>query len=103
MIAVHPFLRYAQALIMNENDLSSCDEITYNQIIAEIEKGLNSFRIYPVESIEGKVKVKFDFIKQEKGDTKQGVFLSPNAITKDKQAKNTWKAASDLIKELKVI
>lgn len=100
MIAVHPFLRYAQALIMNENDLSSCDEITFNQIIAEIEKGLNSFRIYPVESIEGKIKVKFDFIKQEKGDTKQGVFLSPNAITKDKQAKNTWKAASDLIKEL---
>ena len=100
MIAVHPFLRYAQALIMNENDLSSCDEITFNQIIAEIEKGLNSFRIYPIESIEGKIKVKFDFIKQEKGDTKQGVFLSPNAITKDKQAKNTWKAASDLIKEL---
>lgn len=100
MIAVHPFLRYAQALIMNENDLSSCDEITFNQIIAEIEKGLNSFRIYPVESIEGKVKVKFDFIKQEKGDTKQGVFLSPNVITKDKQAKNTWKASHDLVKDL---
>lgn len=100
MIAVHPFIRYAQALIMNENDLVSCDEITFKQIIAEIENGLNSFRIYPVESIEGKNKVKFDFIKQEKGDTKQGVFLSPNAITKDKQAKNTWKAASDLIKEL---
>lgn len=100
MIAVHPFLRYAQALIMNENDLSSCDDITFKYIIAEIENGLNSFRIYPVESIEGKVKVKFDFIKQEKGDTKQGVFLSPNVITKDKQAKNTWKAANDLVKEL---
>jgi len=100
MIAIHPFLRYAQALIMNENDLISCGEITFEQIIAEIENGLNSFRIYPVESIEGKIKVKFDFIKQEKGDTKQGVFLSPNTITKDKQAKNTWTAASDLVKEL---
>jgi len=100
MIAVHPFLRYAQALIMNENDLSSCDEITFKQIVAEIENGINSFRVYPVESIEGKVKVRFDFIKQEKGDTKQGVFLSPNAITKDKQAKNTWKASHELVKDL---
>lgn len=100
MIAVHPYLRYAQALIMNENDLSSCDEITFELIIAEIENGLNSFRTIPVESIEGKTKVKFDFIKQEKGDTKKGVFLSPNVITEFKQEKNTWKAASDLVKEL---
>lgn len=100
MIAVHPFIRYAQALIMNENDLGSCDEITFKHIIAEIENGLNCFRIYPVESIEGKNKVKFDYIRRENGDVKQGIFLSPNVITTDKKAKNTWKAAIDLVKEL---
>jgi len=100
MIAIHPYIRYAQALIMNENDLSSCEEITSAQIISEIEKGLNSFRLQPVQAIEGKDKVKFDFARIEKGDPRQGIFLAPNIITTDMQAKNTWKAASDLVIEL---
>jgi CRISPR-associated protein Cas8c/Csp2 len=100
MIAIHPYIRYAQALIMNENDLNSCEEITSEQIISEIEKGLNSFRLQPVQAIEGKDKVKFDFARIEKGDPKQGLFLAPNVITTDMQAKNTWKAASDLVIEL---
>ncbi len=101
MIAVHPYIRYAQALIMNENDLNSCEEITSEQIISEIEKGLNSFRLQPIQAIEGKDKVKFDFIRIEKGDPKQGLFLAPNVISKDKFSRFIWKEGNTLLTALK--
>lgn len=101
MIAIHPYIRYAQALIMNEYGLNNCDEITKEQIISEIEKGLNSFRVQPIEAIEGKNKVRFDFAMIEKGDPKKGIFLSPNVISKDKFARFTWKEGISLITALK--
>ena len=52
MSAIHPYIRYAQALIMEENDLGACDSITSEQIIAEIENGLNSFRVQPIQTID---------------------------------------------------
>lgn len=100
MIAVHPYLRYAQALIMNENDLNDCDEITYAQIIVEIEKGLNAFRLQPVQIIEGKDKVKFDFVRIEKGNPKKGLFLAPNVISKDKFSRFIWKEGNAILSEL---
>jgi CRISPR-associated protein Cas8c/Csp2 len=101
MIAIHPYIRYAQALIMNENDLNSCEDITTEQIISEIEKGLNSFRIQPVQAIEGKDKVKFDFTRIEKGDPKQGLFLAPNVMSKDKFSRFIWKEGNTLLTALK--
>ena len=101
MIAIHPYIRYAQALIMNENDLNSCEEIISEQIISEIEKGLNSFRLQPVQAIEGKDKVKFDFTRIEKGDPKQGLFLAPNVMSKDKFSRFIWKEGNNLLKALK--
>lgn len=101
MIAIHPYIRYAQALIMNENDLNSCEEIISEQIISEIEKGLNSFRLQPVQAIEGKDKVKFDFTRIEKGDPKQGLFLAPNVMSKDKCSRFIWKEGNNLLKALK--
>lgn len=101
MIAVHPYIRYAQALIINENDLNSCEEIISEQIISEIEKGLNSFRLQPVQAIEGKDKVKFDFTKIEKGDPKQGLFLAPNVMSKDKFSRFIWKEGNTLLTALK--
>lgn len=100
MIAVHPYIRYAQALIMNENDLNDCDKITSAQIISEIEKGLNSFRLQPVQTIEGKDKVKFDFVRIEKGDPKKGLFLAPNVMSKDKFSRFIWKEGNTLLSEL---
>lgn len=94
----HPYIRYAQALLMEENQLSSVDEIELTHVVAEIEKGLESFRVQPVESFEGKDKVKYVYGKIEKGDTKKGIFLSPNAITSDKQARNLWGTANEYIK-----
>jgi CRISPR-associated protein Cas8c/Csp2 len=101
MIAIHPYIRYAQALIMNENDLNSCEEIISEQIISEIEKGLNSFRLQPVQAIEGKDKVKFDFARIEKGDPKQGLFLAPNVMSKDKFSRFIWKEGNTLLTALK--
>jgi CRISPR-associated protein Cas8c/Csp2 len=86
---------------MNENDLNNCDEITSEQVISEIEKGLNSFRLQPVQSIQGKTKVKFDFVRVEKGDPKQGLFLSPNVISKDKFSRFIWKEGNTLLTEIK--
>lgn len=100
MIAVHPYIRYAQALIMYENDLNDCDKITSAQIISEVEKGLNSFRLQPVQTIEGKDKVKFDFVRIEKGNPKKGLFLAPNVMSKDKFSRFIWKEGNNLLSEL---
>ena len=100
MIATHFYIRYAQALILMENDLKICEEITGEHIIAGIENGLNSFRVFPIESVVGKSKVKFDFIKLEKGDTKQGVFLAPNVISSFKESRHIWKKSHYLLEEL---
>jgi len=100
MIAIHPYIRYAQALIMVENDLDSCEEITGKHIIAEIENGLNSFRVFPIETVEGKSKIKFNFVKLEKGDTKQGIFLAPNIISSFKESRHIWNKSHYLLEEL---
>jgi CRISPR-associated protein Cas8c/Csp2 len=100
MIAVHPYIRYAQALIMAENDLTNCSEITKKHIQAEIDQGLNSFRVHPIEIIEGKEKVKFDFVRIEKGNPSKGLFLSPNVISKDKVSRYIWKEGHTLLSVL---
>lgn len=101
MIAIHPYIRYAQALLMVENNLSSCDEITQDIVIAGIEKGLDTFRMCPVETYERKTKVKYEFVKLEKPDTNKGVFLAPNIISTDKSAIHLWNAANELVRLLK--
>lgn len=96
----HPYTRFAEALIRVENELSIRDEITAKHLSDEIEKGLNSFRMSPSSAYEGKEKVGYTYIREAKGDTKSGVFLSPNIISPDKQAKNIWAESHTLKKEL---
>lgn len=97
----HPFTRYALAVIMVENELDISEEVTVDQILTELEKGLESFRLAPSSSIENKGKVKYHYIKELKGNTELGVFLAPNILTPDKQAKNIWNEANNLIESLK--
>lgn len=101
MIAIHPYIRYAQALIMSENGLSDSEQITKEQIASEIEKGLNTFRVLPAKTFEGKDNVEFIYTKTEKGDIPNGVFLSPNVLSSDKLAKNIWSEGHNLLLELK--
>lgn len=96
----HPYTRYAQALIMVENELSNVIEINFDHISAELVKGLNSFRLAPSSSIEGKEKVNYVYVKEAKGDTKSGVYLAPNILTPDKQAKNIWNESNNIIESL---
>ena len=96
----HPYIRYAQALLMMENNLSSINEITLEHIKNEIEKGLNSFRVRPSGAIEGKSKVQYVFDRIEKGDTKKGVFLSPNTISSDRRSKDIWGAATKFLQKI---
>lgn len=97
MSTLHPFLRYAKALIFLENNLSSNDDISSIHLVAEIEKGIQAFRVKPKVSFEAKKNVAYVFIQAEKGDTDNGVFLSPNIMASDKKAGNTWKNGIDIL------
>lgn len=102
MSTLHPFLRYAEALILLENNLSIADEINSRHLIVEIEKGINSFRVIPTETYEGKSNVKYKFERIETGNPNNGIFLSPNIITNDLSAYKTWKNAIELLKALEI-
>lgn len=97
---IHPLIQYAKALLMATYDLSDESEINSKQIKDEIDIGLNHLRVIPNETFIGKEKIKFNFSKIEKGKTDKGIYLAPNAITTDMLAKNTWKAANELIEVL---
>jgi CRISPR-associated protein Cas8c/Csp2 len=101
MIAIHPYIRYAQALLMAENKFSDSAQISKELVALEIEKGLETFRVQPSKIFEGKETVEFIFCKSEKGDTSNGIFLAPNVLTTDKLAKNIWSEAHNLVAELK--
>lgn len=101
MIAIHPYIRYAQALIMSNKNLRSCEEITKEHIIYEIETGLDCFRVQPMEGVEGKNKVRYEFSKIEKGNPKNAVFLAPNIVASDMSSRHTWKGVHDLLNLLK--
>ena len=96
MSTLHPYLRYAKALILSENGISKTEDITAEQLIAEIEDGLQTFRVQPKSSFEAKENVLFQFIAEEKGNPSMGVFLTPNTIADDRSAGNAWKNAKEL-------
>jgi len=100
MNAIHPYIRYAQSVIMVENQLANCEEIEVNHVKIEIEKGLDSFRVRPRGIFEGQTRIKYDFCREEKGNPASGIFLSPNVISTDKTANNLWNESLSLIKEL---
>ncbi len=100
MIHQHPYIRYAQALLIVENQLKSIDDITMEHIKAEIKKGLAAFCVEPAESYEMKKTVKFRFIN-DKSSAKVFKFLAPNSITSDMQARNLYNSATDYLKSAK--
>lgn len=97
---LHPYIKYGAALIMAKKGYSSIEEITSKDLLSELEEGINAFRLKPGESIEGKNKIKYVFVKEEKGNPQEGIFLSPNVISTDSQAKNTWNQIMKIIQVL---
>ena len=88
----HPYIKYAQALLMEENHLSVPDDITGTMIKEEIKKGLNSFSLKPTGDYNHKKFVKFKYCSDINKAT-QDIYLAPNAITTDMHAHDLYKNA----------
>lgn len=100
MTHIHPYIRYAQALLVVENHLGSISEISLNHITEEIRNGLNAFCVAPAEDYEKKKTVKYRFAG-EKNNAKNYKFLASNIISSDMQASKLYKSAEDFLKEAK--
>ena len=86
----HPYIKYAQALLIEENNLESIEDITHNHIKQEWAKGLDTFSLKPIKDFVGKEKVKYSFVS-EKNDAKHFIYLSPNIISTEMKASNIYK------------
>lgn len=98
---LHPYSRYGLALLMEEHDFSNPNDITKEHIKQSVETAIQTFRVKPSKSFIGQEKITYDFVLEEKGNTKEGIFLAPNVIATDKLARNIFKASIDLIQNLK--
>lgn len=94
----HPYIKYAIALVMEDYNLADTNDITWEMLRSEVEKGLNHFSVKPIGDFEGVEKVKFDFCP-DKSDAKKFRFLAPNAITSDLQASKLYGAGIN-VKEM---
>ncbi len=101
MSRLHPYLRYAKALILLENNISDIEEIKVEHLLTEIEDGLQTFRVQPNSSFIEKETVLFKFLEEEKGNPSMGVFLAPNVMADDRSAGNAFKNAKELQTELR--
>lgn len=97
----HLYTRFAEALIRVEHGLESNNALGRDLLIAEIEKGLNAFKISPTSNIEGKQNLRYDYIRELKGSTSQGFFLAPNIISKEQQARHIWNESHSILDNLK--
>jgi len=100
MIHIHPYIRYAQALLVVENQLESVSEITLEHIHAAIKSGLSAFCVELAEDFRQKKTVKYRFVGG-KNDAKNYKFLAPNIISSDIQASKLYKSAEDFLKDTK--
>lgn len=94
----HPLIKYAAAMILEENSLQAITDINKEYIHAAIQDGLNSFSLYPIENYENKHEISFAF-SSEKSDAKKYYFLAPNIITTDMQASKMMKSATSYLQE----
>lgn len=93
------YARYAEAVIRVENKLTVKDEITVKNLAQEIEKGLNSFKVY-APNFYGKEKTVYQYKKGLEGKPDSGHFLAPNIIAKEQRAHETWKVCNDILEQI---
>lgn len=92
----HPYLKYAQALLLEQNKLSSVEQINVDLIKKEIELGLSHFSVQVCGDYEGKSSVKFSF-SESRNNAKQYVFLAPNVISTEMLSKNIYKSVKEIL------
>lgn len=101
-MVTHAYLKYAMALLMEENNLSDEREISFDLIKREIVRGLDAFCVRPNESFEGKKYVNFCFVN-EPNKAPLNIYLSPNAIATEMNASNLYKAAKKICDSTKIL
>ncbi|SHE83638.1 CRISPR-associated protein Cas8c/Csp2, subtype PGING [Mariniphaga anaerophila] len=97
----HPFIRYGQAIVCEDNNLSKVDEITNVHIKQTLEACMEKFRCIPSETFEEKENIKFSYTNEDsvsgiKNKPDFGIYLSPHVITSDGAAATTWKYAKEV-------
>lgn len=92
----HPYIKYAQALLVEINRLTGLEDITENLIKQELQREMEYFSLKPLGNFEGKEKVNFGF-SQEKNDAKNFFYLAPNVISTEMKASKLY----DLLQKLK--
>lgn len=97
-MTMHPYIKYGIALVMEENSLHNQSEIHIGHIVYEIRKGLNTFRLTPKSSYEGKKKVSYEYTDKD-GRAKDYKYLSPHIVTTDKESIRLKSSAQKFIAE----
>lgn len=101
----HPFIRFAQATVCENNNLSTPEQINNSHIRQTLASYMETFRCVPSEIFEGKDKITYTFSNEEsvagiKGKPDVGIFLSPHIITSDSAASTTWKYTKEIVELL---
>lgn len=101
----HPFIRFAQAIVCENNNLSKPEQINNSHILQTLSSSMETFRCIPSETFEGKEKITYTFTNEEnvagiKGKPDFGIFLSPHIITTDGAAGTTWKYIKEVVELL---
>lgn len=101
----HPFIRFAQAIVCENNNLLKPEQINNSHILQTLSSSMETFRCIPSETFEGKEKITYTFTNEEsvagiKGKPDFGIFLSPHIITSDGAAATTWKYIKEVVELL---
>lgn len=101
----HPFIRFAQATVCENNNLSTPEQINNTHIRQTLAGYMETFRCVPSEAFEGKEKITYAYTNEEsvagiKGKPDVGIFLSPHIITSDGAAATTWKYIKEVVELL---
>lgn len=101
----HPFIRFAQATVCENNNLSTPEQINNSHIRQTLASYMETFRCLPSETFEGKDKITYTYSNEEsvagiKGKPTVGIFLSPHIITSDSAAATTWKYIKEVVELL---
>ena len=83
-MSLHPYVKYGMALVMVNKNRLDVSEISKNDLIEEIQNGINHFRIKPNVEITDQTSVKFEYADIEKGKSLKDVAAAYKAINKDK-------------------
>lgn len=97
---MHPFINYGKAVVLASNGLTKESSISKEMLIEEVSRLINHFRVKPDIEILDQTSVKFSYCNIEKGNPKEGVYLSPSILATDKSAGQVFSALNKLKNDL---